>query len=226
MVPAGLGLLLHDLLYQTETHWVFDRWWQYAKEHYVRLPEAGPPEWVAWYYDPLIDYLCQGGFEAAASLVLYLSPQRYDDAQRLYEWSIPSLFQNPPDPQLLRAHLADPRRFALGLLDASEMGDTARYQDLQALAEELCEPTWDRELGEFSYRFGLSEPYPRVQANAVIMAAEAGGNQAGGRVFKEPDLAQVDPPSGARVGFPRLGISQALYDEAESRLGLATDRPN
>ena len=41
-------------------------------------------------------------------------------------------------------------------------------QALHALAEQLCEPTWDRERGEFSYRFGLGEPYPRGQANAVI----------------------------------------------------------
>ena len=113
----------------------------------MRLPDAGPPEWVAWYYDPLIDYLCQGGFQAAASLVFYLSPQRYEDAQRLYEWSIPALFQIPPDPQILKAHLADPRRFGLGLLASSEMGDAARYQALHAFAEQFCEPTWDRERG-------------------------------------------------------------------------------
>ena len=222
MVPAGLGLRLHDQLYQTDTHWVFDRWWKYAKQHYVRLPDAGSPEWVAWYYDPIIDYLCQGGFQAAASLVFYLSPQRYDDAQRLYEWSIPSLFQNPPDPQILRAHLADPRRFGLGLLDASEMGDTARYQDLQALAEQLCEPTWDREHGEFSYRFGLSEPYPRGQANAVIMAAEAGGKQAWWRIFNEPNLRKFDQPTVSGVDFPRLGISQAIYDEEKEILAVST----
>ena len=182
----------------------------------------GPPEWVAWYYDPLLDYLCPGGFQAAASLVFYLSPQRYADAERLYEWSIPSLFPNPPDPQILSAHLADPRRFALNLLDAREMGDTARYQDLHALAEQVCEPTWDRARGEFYYRFGLSEPYPRGQANAVMMAAEAGGKQAWWRIFNEPNLHKFDQPTVSGVDFPRLGVCQATYDEGQEVLAVAT----
>ena len=70
-------------------------------------------------------------------------------------------------------------------MSAREFGDSARYQALQALAEQRCEPTWDRERGGFYYRFGLDEPYPRGQANAVIMAAEAGSKQAWWRIFKE-----------------------------------------
>src|SRR5260370_12903799 len=108
MIPAGLGLRLHDLLYQTDTHWVFDRWWKYAKEHYVRLPDAGPPEWVAWYYDPLIDYLCRGGFQAAASRAFYPSPHRYDDAHCLSACPIPPWFPLPPPPQISSPHPAHP----------------------------------------------------------------------------------------------------------------------
>src|SRR5258708_27530583 len=198
--------MLHDLLSQTDTHWVFDRWWKYAKDDYVRLPDVGPLEWAAWYYDPLIDYLCLGGFAPAGSLVFYLSPQYYEDAQRLYDASRPPVSQNP-DPARKRALLADPRSFARGLLNALEMGDAARYQALHALADQLCEPTWDRERGEFSYRFGLAEPHPRGQANAVMMAAEAGGQHGRGRVFYRPDLPQFGPPAGSRVDFPRLVVA-------------------
>ena len=200
---------------------MFDRWWNYAKQHYVRLPDAGPLEWAAWYYDPLIDYLCQGGSAAAGSLVFYLSPQRYADAQRLYDSSASPLPHNP-DPAVLSRLLADPRSFAVGLLNARELGDAARYQAMHALAEQLCEPTWDRERGEFYYRFGLSEPYPRGQANAVIMAAEAGGKQAWWRIFNEPNLRKFDQPSVSGVDFPRLGISQAIYDEEKELLAVST----
>src|SRR5258708_39577507 len=182
MTAAGLGLRLHDLLYQTDTHWVFDRWWTYAKQHYVRLPAAGPLEWAAWYYDPIIDYLCLGSSAAASHLVFYLAPQHFDDARRLYE---ASRLPVPPSPDAASKSelLAEPRSFAMELLNAREVGDSARYQTLYALAEQHCERTRDRARGEFYYRFGLGETYPRGQANAVMMAAEAGGEPAWGRGF-------------------------------------------
>jgi len=187
----------------------------------VRLPDAGPLEWVAWYYDPLIDYLCLGSPAAAGHLVFFLSPQRYDDAQRLYEASLAPVPQNP-DPARKSALLADPRNFSVDLLMARELGDTARYQALHALAEQIGEPTWDRERGEFYYRFGLSEPYPRGQANAVIMAAEAGSKQAWWRIFNEPNLRKFDQPTVSGVDFPRLGISQAINDEEKATLVVST----
>jgi hypothetical protein len=185
------------------------------------LPDRGLPEWAGWYYDPIIDYLCQGSFVAAAHLVFYLAPQRYDDAQRLYEWSAPHVFDYP-DPHRLAEQLADPRSFALGLLTAREMGDNDRYQALHALAEQHAEPTWDRARGEFYFRFGLDEPYPRGQANAVIMAAEAGGKQAWWRIFNEPNLRKFDQPTVSGVDFPRLGISQAIYDTDKKLLAVST----
>jgi hypothetical protein len=182
------------------------------------LPETGPLEWAAWYHDPLIEYLCQGGAAAAESLVFYLSPQHYADAERLYEASRPPV-PDHPDPARL---LANPRTFARGLLDAREMGDLAQYQALQVLAEQHAEPTWDRARGEFYYRFGLNEPYPRGQANAVIMAAEAGGKQAWWRIFNEPNLRKFDQPTVSGADFPRLGISQAIYDADKKLLAVST----
>jgi hypothetical protein len=212
---------MHDLLYQTNTHWVFDRWWKYAKQHYVQLPDQGPPQRVGWYYDPLIDYLSPGGFGAAGHLVFYLAPLQYADAERLYDWSAPHLWEYP-DPHLLSEQLADPRNFAIGLLTAREMGDSARYQALYALAEQHGEPTWDRARGEFYYGFGLGEPYPRGQANAVIMAAEAGGKQAWWRIFNEPNLRKFDQPTVSSVDYPHLGISQAIYDADKNLLVVST----
>jgi hypothetical protein len=153
--------------------------------------------------------------------VFFLAPQHYEDAQRLYEWSVPHLFEYP-DPHRLRAQLADPRNFAVGLLIARELGDSARYQALHTLAEQHGEPTWDRARGEFYYRFGLGEPYPRGQANAVIMAAEAGGKQAWWRIFNQPNLRKFDQPTVCGVDFPRLGISQASYDVDKDLLAVST----
>src|SRR2546426_8394295 len=100
------------------------------------------------------------------------------------------------------------------------MGDTARYQDLQALAEELCEPAWDHERGEFYYRFGLSEPYPRGQANAVIMAAEAGSQQAMGRIFYEAKLRNFDQTTVSRGDFPRPGAFPGNLREGKKGLDV------
>jgi hypothetical protein len=153
--------------------------------------------------------------------VFFLAPQRYEDAQRLYEWSVPHLFEYP-DPHLLRAQLTDPRIFAVGLLNARELGDSAHYQALHALAEQHGEPTWDRARGEFYYRFGLDEPYPRGQANALMLAAEAGGKRAWWRIFNEPNLRKFDQPTVSGVDFPRLGISQASYDADNDLLAMST----
>ena len=150
--------------------------------------------------------------------MFYLSPQQYADAERLYEASRPPVLEHP-DPAAL---LANPRSFARGLLDAREMGDSAQYQALHTLAEQFGEPTWDRARGEFYYRFGLDEPYPRGQANAVIMAAEAGSKQAWWRIFNAPNLRKFDQPTVTGVNFPRLGISQATYDTNKDRLAVAT----
>jgi hypothetical protein len=154
-------------------------------------------------------------------LVFYLAPQQYADAERLYDWSASHLFEYP-DQHLLAEQLADPRNFAVGLMIAREMGDSARYQALHALAEQHGEPTWDRARGEFYYGFGLDEPYPRGQANAVIMTAEAGGKQAWWRIFNEPNLLKFDQPTVSGVDFPRLGISQATYDADKNVLAVST----
>jgi hypothetical protein len=153
--------------------------------------------------------------------VFYLAPQHYDDARRLYE---ASRLPVPPNPGAASKSelLAEPRSFAMELLNAREVGDSARYQTLYALAEQLCEPTWDRARGEFYYGFGLGEPYPRGQANAVMMAAEAGGKQAWWRIFNEPNLRKFDQPTVSGVDFPRLGISQAIYDADKDLLAVST----
>src|SRR5262249_14272712 len=135
------------------------RWWAHAKKHYVRFEGDGSDAKFARYFDPFIEYLCEVPIERASGLVIYLAPQNYTDAQRLYDVSAPpaSVIK---DPKARRGLLADSGWFALYLWNAREMGDAARFEALSAVAEELCDPTWDRDQDEFYYRFGNSE-YPK-----------------------------------------------------------------
>jgi len=54
------------------------------------------------------------------------------------------------------------------------------------------------------------------------MAAEAGGRKAWWRIFNEPNLRKFNQPTVSGVDFPRLGISQATYDEEKETLAVST----
>src|SRR5262249_5309863 len=135
----------------------------------------------------------------------------------------------------------------LYLWNAREMGDAARFEALSAVAEELCDPTWDRDQDEFYYRFGNSEypkhirdarakispripleggpppdPHPLGQPNATMMMADVGGERAWWRLFNQPNLQKFDQPTVTGVDFPRLGIAQAIYDKDKNVLAVST----
>jgi hypothetical protein len=57
---------------------------------------------------PIIDYLCQGGFVAAAHLIFYLAPQQFNDAERQYEWPVSHQFDysDPRNPHARSAATA------------------------------------------------------------------------------------------------------------------------
>ena len=211
-------------MYGTHTHWVFDQWWEHARRHYLSVPEHGPPEWVALYYDPIIDHLHRskrGGHESALALTLYLGPQRRDVAAQLYDWAVTGLGWNDPS-QPVRDVPGDPRFVSMGVALAREFGDLATYARLHRHAEERFEPTWDHERREFAYRFGLGEPHPRGQPNATIMMSEFGGEASWWRVFNRPNLAKFLEPTVSGVDYPRLGLSQAVYDVSRRVLVVST----
>jgi len=98
---------------------------------------------------------------------------------------------------------------ALGLVLAHEFGDQDVEMRLRENVEVRFEPGWDRSTGEFTWGFGLGEPVPRGQLNAVIMMAEVGDHGAWSRLFNRPNLAKFQEPAVSGVDFPALGISQA-----------------
>ena len=80
--------------------------------------------------------------------------------------------------------------------------------------DESFEPTWDRELGEFAFRFGFDEPYPRGQLNARAMAGWVCEPGAWSRIFNAPNLDKFEEPTVSGVDFPRVALSEARWDGA------------
>lgn len=83
------------------------------------------------------------------------------------------------------------------------------------------EPTWDRELGEFTWGMGLDDEHPRGQFNAFLAAAEAAGP---GR-WTALSEKSLDPcPQVVDVDFPTLALSRAEWIDGALHLRLAPRR--
>jgi len=198
---------------------VFERWWVRARARYLSLPANGHPESIALYYDPILDYAHPGSPQFALYVALYLTPQKPDDAHRLFRWAADT-YQWAGSSEI--GPHRDPRVPALGLVLAHEFGDQDVEMRLRENVEVRFEPGWDRSTGEFTWGFGLGEPVPRGQLNAVIMMAEVGDHGAWSRLFNRPNLAKFQEPAVSGVDFPALGISQAWVDARQRRLAVAT----
>ena len=159
LAGAGLGLKMHDVNFGTNHHEVFDTWWEYARKNYMSVPDEGDPEWVALYYDPIIDHIQSAGPLGGYVATLYLAPQReemagrfYDHAARLLGWRGDGKIMSPPEPRFQ----------ALGYALATEFGDDVAASRLGELAESAWQPTWNG--GEFWLGFGLNEAEPRASS--------------------------------------------------------------
>ena len=217
------------MIYGSNTYTAFEQWYAYAKQHYIaRFEDDQLPEWVTFYYDPLLDLnhriplsgsWIQWGF--------YLLPNDRAMAQRFYEAAKRTCLVEKADGT---AHMVeapggtrdDLYTTIFTLSFANDLGDTEVVKKLRAHAEAHYEPTWDRAAGEFYYLFGLREPYPRGQYNANIMVSEVGGPGAWWRLFNEPNLTKFAEPTVYGVDYPRLGLSQAYYDRQRRTLVLRT----
>lgn len=180
------------------------------------------------YYDPLIDY--NNTLPAIFSWLMwgfYLLPSDPGMATRFYEITKRDYLVEKSDGT---AHMTfapgatddHPYMTARGLSMANELGDTQTVGKIRAHADAHYEPTWDRDAGEFYYRFGLNEPYPRGQYNANIMVSEVGGAGSWSRIYTAPNLEKFDQPTVYGVDFPYMGLSQAYYDQEEKTLVLKT----
>ena len=216
------------MLYGSDLHRVFHKWWADTQADYVPLPDGRPGDTMTLYYDPIVDYHHRVGLGGGLGMVFQITPQKREEARLLFEAAADQVGWTSLEPvrELTRdrTSLVDtPQGTLLGLTLAREFGHDAVYAKLKAYAEAHYEPIWDAESGEFTWGFGLHEPHPRGQFNAAMMVAEAGSEGAWWRVFNEPNLRKLTDPTVHGVDFPTVCLSQAWYDVDRRRLVIATD---
>ncbi len=216
------------MLYGSDVHRVFNKWWTYAKTHYLPFENGRPTNTVTLYYDPLINHHQRVNVAGTLGLAWQIAPQKPEDAHLLFEAAIEQVGWTNLDPleEITRDRttlVPTPRGTLQGLMLAREFGHDDVYAKLKAYAEAHYEPTWDAETGEFTWGFGLNEPYPRGQFNGPMATAEAIGEGAWWRICNEPNLHKFHDPTVYGVDFPNLCLSQAWYDVHRRLLAIATD---
>ena len=229
MAGAGLGLRLHDILYGSDHHRVFNNWWETAKELYGLGNISGTARDVSTrYYDPLIDVHLMTKAGGHLNLSRELLGQKNEEARLLYEGAVDFLGWNNLEPVRegsfdFATGMPTPATTTRGLAMAKEFDDKAVYAKLMAHAEDNYEPTWDRDSGEFTWGFGLNEPHPRGQYNGYMATAEAGSPGAMARFYDAPNLRKFLEPSVYGVDFPNVCLSQAYYDLDRRSLVISMD---
>lgn len=191
-------------------------------------PQGGP-EWLTLYYDPALDaHVVPPPGQHWLRTAWYLVPSDretarlfYEGAKErfLYEGDGGSAFFGPA----VNLEMADPGGVGYGLCLALELGDGETATRLLRCADARFEPTWDEERGEFFYRFGLDEPYPRGQLNDGIMPGFALDEGAWWRLFNEPDRHRFEEPTVCGVDYPRVGVRTAAYEAEARRIVVVTD---
>ncbi len=175
---------------------------------------------MTFYYDPTISYHHTAPLAVAGLFpAFYLAPQRRGDARCLYEPAVEGLGLGAPADQLA---LPGPRMTGLATVLAREFGDLELADKLMQAVDRMYEPTWDRERGEFTWGFGLGEPHPRGQYNALMAAAEAMTERAWTKLFNDAHPQRFREPTVAGVDFPSVALRQAWWDAERQRLTLAT----
>lgn len=195
-------------MFDTHLHSVFDKWWDFAEENYL-VWEEGKAVSADLYYDPVVDEHVGRGPMGIIAPAWYIAPQRNEVA--LMGWktvaAMSGVMSDGPNVGLQTPEMAT---FILQL--SGEFADPETKQLIWDAAEELIEPTWDLETGEFTLGLGLNEEHPRGQLNARMMAGWVCGQGAWSRIFNAPDLAKFTQPTVQGVDFPRVALSEAKWD--------------
>lgn len=223
LAGAGFGLQLADLAFGTNHHAAFDIWWEIARRDYLHLDKEEPPTAVTFYYDPIIDEHLELPAAGGAIPALYLAPQVPDEARRLWDTAraeMGLLDVAGPVPVI------GPRFTAMALLLARNWAVTDLADALQAACDEHYPPTWDPELGEITWDFGLSEEYPRGQYNAMMAAAEVMTEGAWWRLSNLPSSDRFDEPTVCGVDFPTVALTIAEWDTEAQELRMTMDAMN
>ena len=171
--------------------------------------DDGNPVGLDLYYDPIVDEHVGSGPIGIIAPAWYFAPQKREIARA--GWHTTAMLSGILSDGPITG-LDDPARATMLLQFAGEFADPATKQRLWEAAEEHIEPTWDRDVGEFTLGFALDEPHPRGQWNARAMAGWVCTEGAWSRIFNEPNLAKFDEPTVEGVDFPRVALSEARWD--------------
>jgi hypothetical protein len=217
---AGLGLKQYDVMRGGNEHDVFNEWLEFARGNYMSVSKGGGLEWLAAYYDPIVNYMHKGGPTSGLGMAFYLVPQDRKLAEIFYHAAVEKIGWNNPG-KAVRS-LPDPRLLLLGVVLSREFGDSQTHANLSAYVEKHYEPGFDADTGEFGWGFQFGERYPRGQLNALLIMAETGRENSWWNVYNRPNLLKFDQPTLEGVDYPALGISRAFYDQDESALHIGT----
>ena len=167
------------------------------------------------YYDPIVDEHVSSPVGLIAP-VWYLAPQQREIAESAWTMAatLTGLLGGEP------SGLEDPNLASLLAWHTGEFADGEVKARLWEHLDQVFEPSWDHDLGEFTFRFGLDEPHPRGQMNARAMAGWVCGPGAWHRVFNEPNLEKFDEPTISGLDFPRVALSEARWDGTALHLSL------
>ena len=209
-------------------HSVFRTWWTTAGAEYVPFHDGRPNDTLTLYYDPQINVHHRVGLGGGLNLAYQLVPQASHEGRLLFEAAAEKLgwAGSSPAREFTRdftSQAPTPLGTLIGLALAREFGNDAVYKKLKDFADAHYEPTWNHETGEFTWGFGLNEPHPRGQLNAMMMTVEAESERAWWRIFNEPNLHKFAEPTVHGVDFPNVCLSQAWYDRDRRCLIVATD---
>ncbi len=195
-------------MFDTNHHSAFDKWWEYASANYVAW-EKGKPVSVDLYYDPVVNEHVGRGPMGVIAPAWYFAPQRPQVAEAGWQ-TIAFLTGASGDGPI--GGLDEPGVATMLLQLAGEFAKPDTKERIWNAAEAHIEPTWDRSTGEFTLGLGLSEPFPRGQWNARMMAGWVCTQGAWSRIFNEPNLAKFDEPTIEGVDFPNIALSEARWD--------------
>jgi hypothetical protein len=224
MSRAGLGLALHDMLYRSTYRTAFDIFWEYARQNYLSLQSGRVVGPVTAYYDPILSFHQTGEHIplmkiAPAQSVL---PLYRDDARALFDAEM-ALLKWRELPIGVGERKFNPTEVHQAHLLAQEFGEDGLSAKLAEFSDARFGPTWDVATAEFTWRFGLDEEHPRGQLNATAAMAEAGGPDAWWGIVNRPNRKRLAEPTVHGVDFPKVCLSQAVYDPSAAQLIIATD---
>ena len=212
-------------MYGTEYFAAFERWWGYAREHYVPIKGDRVDGRMTMYYDPLIPVHHWGDHEAMIKLgpAQFILPYMPEDARILFESGIEQLGWRESGEIALGGSQFNVFDSAYAMFLAKEFGDRPLYAKVKGFAEANNQPTWNEETGEFWWAYGLDEPLPRGQLNAAAAMAEANSFEGWRGLFRPENLTKFIEPTVSGVDFPKLAVKQAYFDVDRGLLAIATD---